>query len=244
VGSFQAGLVVCNGLLYVTTAYGTYAIDAKTCERRWAHHYPEDKLAPLLVNRGVAIYRGEILRVTPNGHLLALDALTGKQLWDVWVTDERRGYQLTSAPLAYDGYVFIGEAGADWGAVGHVFAFDAKTGAHVWTFDMIPSGKQPGANSWKEGAEHGGGSTWTTFTLDPIRHELLVPIGNPAPDFDGAMRPGDNLFTDSVVAMDYRTGKLAWHVQQVPHDVHDWDTAAAPVLLPTDSGTGARAAGV
>jgi alcohol dehydrogenase (cytochrome c) len=229
-GSFQASPIIYERMLYVTTAYNTYAIDATDCTAAWAHRYPVNKNPPVLVTRGVAIYRGKVYRVTPDGHLLALDAKNGRLLWDVWMSDNERGYWLTAAPVAFDGKVFVGEAGADYGVVAHIYAFDAETGARVWTFDTIPTGTQTGAETWKAGAEHGGGSLWTTLTLDPQRQQLYASIGNPAPDFDGTVRPGNNLFTNSVVVLDTRTGALQWYVQQVPHDTHDSDTAAAPVI--------------
>jgi glucose dehydrogenase len=183
-----------------------------------------------MLSRGVSIYKGKLFRVTPNDHVLAIDAKTGKLLWDVLLADKGHGYWLSAAPIAYDGRVFIGEAGADWGANGHIYALDAETGKLDWTFNVIPTGKEFGAESWNDEAKRGGGSMWSTYTLQADKHLLYVSVGNPAPDFNGAIRPGNNLFTDSVVVLDYRTGKLAWYVQQTPHDTHDWDTAAAPVV--------------
>jgi PQQ-dependent dehydrogenase (methanol/ethanol family) len=230
VGTFQTSPVIYGGMMYLTTGWTTYAIDPTSCRTIWTHSYPADEDVELTGVRGVAVYRGKVFRVTPDAHLLALDAKTGKLLWDVWVADKADGYALALAPIAFDGKVFIGEAGADWGANSHVYAFDTETGRRVWTFNLIPTGKEFGAASWKSGAEHGGGSMWTSLALDPTKGLLYVPVGNPAPDFEGAMRAGDNLFTDSVVVLDAKTGKLAWHVQQVPHDTHDWDTAAAPII--------------
>lgn len=230
VGSFEGNPIVYDGLMYITTAYSTFAIDPTTCFKRWSYTYADQQPTVVSQSRGVAVYRGKLFRITPNGHLIALDARTGKLLWDVLTSDIGIGHWLSMTPIAYDGRVFMGEAGADWGANGHIFAFDAETGRHLWTFDVIATGKDPGASSWGKGAEHGGGSIWSTFSLDPAKGLLYASIGNPAPDYDGAMRPGANLYTNSVVALDYRTGKLAWYAQQVPHDVHDWDTAAAPAL--------------
>jgi glucose dehydrogenase len=115
-----------------------------------------------------------------------------------------------------------------------VYAFDEVTGERRWSFDNIPSGRMPGADSWKIGGDHGGGSIWSTFSVDPGAALVYAPIGNPAPDFIGEARPGANLFTESVVAIESKTGKLAWYAQQVPHDIHDWDTAAAPTLFEQD----------
>jgi alcohol dehydrogenase (cytochrome c) len=233
VGWFQANPVVYDGVMYITSPYNTYAINARTCEKIWTRLYPENSegmTGPVRVVRGVALYKGKIFRVTPNGHLLALDAKTGDVLWDVLLTDVHHGYWLSAAPIAYDGKVIIAEAGADWGANGHIFALNADNGKVVWKFDVIPTGTQPGANTWKSGSEHGGGSSWSTYTLSPREGRLYVSVGNPAPSFNGAMRPGDNLYTDSVVVLDFHTGKLIWYVQQIAHDIHDWDTGDAPVI--------------
>jgi alcohol dehydrogenase (cytochrome c) len=229
IGSFQAAPIVYGGLMYITTPYNTFAINPATCAKAWEHNYPVDS-TPVSLSRGAAIYKGKLFRVMSNGHLVALDARTGKLLWDVWLSAKQYGYWLSAAPVAYDGMVFMGTAGADWGANGVIYAFDADTGKKRWSFNVIPAGKEIGAKSWKKGAEKGGGSFWSSFAIDREKGLIFVPIGNPAPDFNGALRPGDNLFTNSVVALDVKTGKLAWWVQQVPHDVHDWDTAAAPTI--------------
>jgi alcohol dehydrogenase (cytochrome c) len=231
VGPFQASPIVRDGRMYVTTAHRTLALDAATCKPIWTHDYvpagPE--LRPL--NRGVALYQGMVIRGACDGHLFSLDAATGKLLWDVWVADSRKGYWLAAAPVVFDGKVFIGEAGADTGANGHVHAFDAATGRLLWTFDLIPTGQEPGADTWGKSGVAGGGSTWSTITIDPETHSVLFPVGNPAPDLDDQLRPGNNLYTDSVIVLDADTGKLKWYVQQNPHDTHDWDTGAAPTIF-------------
>jgi alcohol dehydrogenase (cytochrome c) len=232
VGWYQASPVVYNGRLYITGGNGTYAIDAATCRKLWQFDFVSSERSPLLtVNRGVALYRGAVYRTTPSGHLIALDATSGKMLWDVRVCTTVSGHWLAAAPIAFDGRIFIGEAGADAGANSHVYAFDAVTGEHLWTFDLVPTGSQFGASSWRGGSATGGGSTWTSYSLDPEQRALYVPVGNPAPDYNGEARPGDNLFSDSVVALDIDTGRLLWFAQQLPHDLHDWDTAAPPVLF-------------
>lgn len=236
IGSFQTGPVVYQGRMYITTPRNTYALKADTCTKLWEHNYTPKGPEPQPANRGVALYDGKLFRGTTDGHLLALDAATGKLLWDNWVADSAKGYFLSAAPIAANGRVYIGEAGADWGANGHIRAFDANTGQLLWTFNVIPTGKEPGAETWKKGAEHGGGSIWTSLTLDPPSNLLYVSVGNPAPDFNGGLRPGDNLYTDSVVVLDARTGKLAWYAQQIPHDTHDWDTAAAPIVYDLNDG--------
>jgi PQQ-dependent dehydrogenase (methanol/ethanol family) len=234
IGAFQTAPVVYDGTMYITTPYNTFAIDATNCRKLWEHRYPAGKAAPWTVNRGVALYRGKIFRVTPNGHLIALDAKTGKLLWDVWMVSNHHGYWLSAAPVAYRGLVYMGTAGADWGANGFIEAFDSETGKLRWKFDVIPTGKETGAETWGKGSATGGGAFWSTFAIDTGTDQLLVPVGNPAPAFRDDLRPGDNLFTDSVVALDLRSGKLAWWAQQVPHDTHDWDTAASPTLYSAD----------
>ncbi|ULH13889.1 PQQ-binding-like beta-propeller repeat protein (plasmid) [Deinococcus sp. KNUC1210] len=229
-GPFQTSPVIYQGTIYVTTPRNTYALNATTCQTKWSASYTPTGAEPFPNNRGVALYAGMLFRGTGDGHLIALDAKTGKTLWDTWVADSGKGYFLSAAPVVYGGKVYMGEAGADWGANGHVRAFDAKTGKPLWSFDLIPTGNQPGSSTWKKGSQHGGGSVWTTLTVDPVSKMIYTSVGNPAPDYNGVQRPGDNLYTDSVVALDANTGKLNWYTQQVAHDTHDWDTAAAPIL--------------
>ena len=232
IGSFQASPVVRAGRLYITTAHRTYAMDAATCRRLWVHeHAPSGLVYEYMpTNRGVALYKGTVIRGTLDGHLIALDSLTGALVWDTWVADSTKGYFLSAAPVVFDGKLYLGEAGADYGAVGHVRAFDAATGHPLWAFNIIPADGEKGRETWPEKGERGGGSMWTTITIDPVTRSLYASTGNPYLDFDGSQREGDNLYTDSVVVLDTDTGKLKWYVQQNPHDVRDWDTAAAPVL--------------
>lgn len=233
-GVFQSGPVVHAGIMYVTTPHYTVALDARTCREKWRHSYVPEGPEPYTSNRGLALYDGRLFRGTADGHLLALDAANGALLWDVRVADSDAGQWISAAPLAIDGRVFIGNAGGIFGANGHIHAFDVATGKRLWTFDLIPQGKQPGAESWKAGAETGGGSSWSSFAYDPARRILYAPVGNPAPVFDGRPRAGDNLYTSSVVGLQAATGKLSAQYQQTPHDTHDYDTAAAPVLFEQD----------
>jgi PQQ-dependent dehydrogenase (methanol/ethanol family) len=230
-GSFETSPLVFDGRMYLTTPHKLIAVDGATCRPFWSYTYVPVDPEHLPGNRGVALYQGKVFRGTTDGHLIALDAATGKLLWDVRVADGAFGYEITGAPIAFDGKVFTGDSGADVGIKGKVYAFDAGSGTLVWSFDMIPTGNQPGAETWGGGTEHGGGATWSSMAIDPVRRLLFVPTGNPASDFNDRLRPGINLYTDSVIALSLDSGKLAWYVQQVPHDVHDWDTAAAPALF-------------
>jgi len=159
-------------------------------------------------------------------------------LWDVKMGDVSAGEYVSSAPVAWDGMVFVGLAGSDWGIRGRVMGFDAATGRELWRFYTIPMGAEVGAETWlkPETAQRGGGGMWTSYTLDPKAGELFVPVGNPAPDLAPGLRPGDNLFTNSIVVLDAKTGKLKWWYQATPHDGFDWDLGAPPVLYTTRDG--------
>jgi PQQ-dependent dehydrogenase (methanol/ethanol family) len=173
-----------------------------------------------------------VFRGTADGRLLALDALTGKLLWKNVIGDPRLGESITAAPLAAGGLVFEGIAGGELGIKGRMMAFDVASGREVWRFDTVPTGKQVGAETWKDPktAKTGGGAIWGAFSLDVTTGEIFVPVGNPWPTITGPYRPGDNLFTSSLVVLDARTGALKWWHQLVPHDGRDLDLASPPVL--------------
>lgn len=230
VGSFQNSPLVYRGTMYVTSNHRVASLDARRCTVNWTYSYVPTDPEHFPSARGLALYRGRLFKGTADGHLLALDAATGKLLWEAVVADAALGGCVSGAPVAYDGKVLVGECGGDSGFKGHIHAFDAATGRAVWSFDTIPTGSEAGAETWSGGAEHGGGPSWSSLTIDPARHLVLAPVGNPGPDFNGSPREGINLYTNSVVALDSATGRLAWYVQQVPHDLHDWDTAAAPAI--------------
>ena len=235
-GAFESGPIVVGDVLYVTTAHTTVAMNAADCKVQWRNiHKPtETEIQP--VNRGAAYLGGRIFRGYSDGWLVALNAKTGKVEWQVHPADPKVGEFLSAAPIAWHGLVFIGLAGSDWGIRGKMLAFDARTGKEMWHFWTIPEGHEPGANTWTIPAtiKHGGGGTWTSYTLDPSSGELFVPVANPSPDFDPAHRPGDNLFTDSVVVLDARTGKLKWWYQLTHNDGLDYDLGAAPMLYTAD----------
>ena len=233
-GSFETSPIVLDGQMFVTTAHKVLALDAATCAVRWSYVYVPVDPEHLPGNRGVALYDGRVFRGTTDGHLIALDAASGKLLWDARVADGGLGYEITGAPIAFDGKVFTGDAGADTGIRGRIYAFDARSGTLVWAFNIVPREGDAAAATWSGKTDKAGGATWSSMAIDPERHLLFVPTGNPAPDFNDANRGGDNLYTDSVVALDLASGNLSWYVQQVPHDMHDWDTAAAPALFTHD----------
>lgn len=232
-GSFQASPIVVADTMYVTTARDTIAIDPTTCAEKWRHVFvsPDDDVFPN--NRGVAYLNGRLFRGTATGVLFALDAATGKQLWVDQIGNPAIGEFVSAAPVAWGGLVFTAIAGSDWGVRGRVMAFDADTGREVWRFNTIPSGEEFGAHTWKNEKSilTGGGGVWSTMSLDVGTGELLVPVGNPAPDMNIEYRPGDNLFTDSIVSLDARTGKLIWYHQQKKNDSIDHDIGAAPVVF-------------
>lgn len=231
-GSFHTGLVVVNGRMYFTNAHWTFAVDASNCQLIWKARHVPAKTEVWRTNRGVAFMDNMVFRGTGDGRLIALDAMTGRQRWQIAPGQPERGEFLSSAPIAFDGKVFIGTAGGDWGIRGKIFAFDAKTGREIWRFNTIPGPGEKGIETWPSAhaASIGGGGTWSSFTLDEQRHELFVPVGNPAPDFAPSRRPGANLYTNSVVVLDSTSGQLKWWYQLTPNDGHDLDLGAAPVL--------------
>ncbi|MEP7313938.1 MAG: PQQ-binding-like beta-propeller repeat protein, partial [Pseudomonadota bacterium] len=230
--SFHSGLIVAGGVIYAATGRETWAIDATSCAVRWksAWQPEEDRCAG--TNRGVALLDGRVFRGTCDGRLIALDAATGKLLWKNVIAAPRLGEGTSAAPIAASGVVYMGISGSELGIRGRVLAFDAQTGKELWRFNTIPMGTDRGADTWKrpESAKTGGGGIWGAMTLDITTGELFVPVGNPWPDIDKAYRPGSNLFTDSIVVLDARTGQLKWWHQVTPEDWMDLDLAAPPVV--------------
>lgn len=230
--SFHSGLIVIDGVIYTGTGRQTVAIDATTCALKWRHTYTpeEDRFTPS--SRGVAVLDQRVFRGTGDGRLMALDAATGKVLWKTVIGAPRLGESASMAPLAWGGVVFMGIAGSELGVRGRVMAYDAQTGRELWRFNTIPMGSDVGAETWKkpETAKTGGGGMWGAMTLDVATGELIVPVGNAWPDIDKAYRPGANLFTNSIVVLDARTGALKWWHQQSPEDWQDLDLVAPPVV--------------
>jgi alcohol dehydrogenase (cytochrome c) len=233
--SMQSNPIVDRGTMYVTTAATTVAIDAATCRERWRYDRTPREYTQWSANRGVALTNGLVIRGMIDGVLLALDAGTGALRWERKVADVARGEVLTMPPLAVDSLILIGPAGSELAVSGWIAAFRARDGAEVWRFNTIAD------STWEidQGVLTGGGSVWTPMTYDPVSGTLYAATTNPAPDFVGDVRRGRNLYTNSVVALDVRTGALHWFNQLVPHDTHDWDvTQAGPVIGDAIAATG------
>ena len=231
--------VAYEGMLFVTSANDAFALDAQTGRVLW--HYSRPVTQGLIDdasehhNRGVAIWHSRVFLQTDNAHLLCLDARSGNLLWDVPYTDGNPNYGATSAPLVVKDKVLVGSSGGDDGVRGFVSAFDAESGKLAWRFWTIPAPGEPGSESWPgEMYLRGGGTTWMPGTFDPELNTLYWGTSNPAPDFDGRPRPGDDLYTDCVLALDPDTGKLKWHFQFTPHDLYDYDAVETPVLIDAD----------
>ncbi len=235
-GSFHAGLIVEGDTLYTATARETVALDATTCALRWKFTYQPEEERCGGSSRGVALHDGRIFRGTCDGRLIALDAATGRLLWKNAIAVQQLGESTTGAPLAWGGVVYMGIGGSDLGVRGRVMAFEAATGRELWRFHTIPMGDEVGAETWErpETARTGGGGVWGVMSLDVSTGELFVPVGNPWPDIDKDYRPGDNLFTNSIVVLDARTGALKWWHQVSPADWMDLDLVAAPMLYRAD----------
>jgi alcohol dehydrogenase (cytochrome c) len=233
--TFESSLVEIGGTLYFTTSDTTYAIDATNCRLKWRekHGLPE----PDRTVRGVAVEANRLFRGFRDGYVIAYDTSNGEQLWSTKLSaPDGRAATIAAAPLAWKGMLFIGTSGAEQNCACFVTGIDAATGHVVWKFNVTPSKGQPGADSWPAGITPGGGSTWTSFTIDPETSSLYVSTGNPGYDFAATYRTGANLYTNSVVVLDTKSGALRTYYQIVPHDYHDWDLTAAPVLVTTKSG--------
>jgi len=237
--------IVRGSMMYVTEPPNrVHALDAASGQLIWT--YSHDLPARLLLccgpeNRGVAILGSRIFVGTLDAHLIALDADTGKVLWDVQVADYAKGFSITGAPLVIDDMVVTGVAGAEYGTRGFVDAYDAASGKRRWRFYTIPAPGEPGSETWKgNSSATGGASTWLTGSYDPELRLIYWGVGNPSPNFYGENRLGDNLYTCSVVALDVDTGRLRWYFQFTPHDLHDWDSAQIPLLVDAVIGNSKR----
>lgn len=222
--------IVVDGVMYVTQPNEVYAIDARAGRQIWEYHrIPAVQKGP---NRGVAVWRDKVYFTTPDAHLIALHAATGNVIWERKIADAKDGYWSPAAPMVVNGKVIAGIAPSDHGLNGFLDAYDATTGERLWRYDPIPKPGEPGSETWSgDSWKTAGGDTWLTGSYDPELNLLYWGIGNPAPDFNGDIRMGDNLYTECVVALDLDTGKMKWFFQFTPHDTMDWDAVEIPVLV-------------
>src|SRR5688572_3617131 len=233
--AFEPTPLVVNGVMYLTHGPNdVVALDAVSGRPFWIYRYaPQQdfKACCGAANRGLAILGDTLFLGTVDAHLIAIDARNGRPIWNTTVANTLDGYAITLAPLVIKDKVLIGTAGGEYPTRGFVAAYDAATGKEAWKFHTIPATGEPGNDTWPAGAwEHGGGSVWLTGSYDPVLNLTYWGVGNPNPDFDAASRKGDNLYTDSVVALDADTGKLRWHFQFTPNDPYDWDAVQTAVL--------------
>jgi len=232
---FQATPIVVDGVMYTVEApNNVVALDAATGRPFWQFNYtpaPEARACCGRVNRGVAILGNTLYLGTLDAHLIALDAKTGQQIWKSQVALAKAGYSITHNPTIVKDKVIVGTGGGDGPIRGYIAAFDAKTGAEVWRFYTIPGPGEPGNDTWAgDSWKVGGVGVWNAGAYDPETNLVFFGTGNPAPDWDGSTRRGDNLYSDSVVALDADTGRLKWHYQFTPHDELDYDSTQVPVL--------------
>jgi alcohol dehydrogenase (cytochrome c) len=234
---FETTPLVDDGVLYVTGSNNyAWAIDARTGRPFWEYRrtLPNDLTygASAPVNRGFGALGERLFMVTLDAHLLAFDRRSGAVLWDVELADYRVGYAATLAPLVVAGKVIVGISGGEYPTRGFVDAYEPATGRRLWRLYTVPAAGEPGSETWPSvaSAERGGGGTWMTGSYDPKLDLLYWGTGNPNPDYQGAERRGDNLYTASLLAIEAATGTLRWHYQFTPHDTHDWDSNHVPVL--------------
>ena len=253
-GNWQTTPLVVDGVMYVTQRLNdVVALDPVTGRVFWNYRYTPDQERIVCCganNRGLAILGNTLFMGTLDAQLIAIDARTGRPVWKAAVASTRDGYSITHAPLVVKDKVIVGVGGGEYGIRGFIAAYDVATGKEAWRFYTVPAPGEPGSETWQacpkgvntfcdpDAWKHGGGSIWLTGSYDPALNLTYWGVGNVGPDYNGAQRPGDNLYTDSVVALDADTGKLKWHYQFTPHDVYDYDSVQIPVLI--DNWDGSR----
>ena len=232
----QVTPVVVGGIMYVSAANECYALDAGTGREIWHYRRPPTPGLPSAAvggtNRGVATAGDRVFMSTDHAHLIALNRFTGELVWDTEMADWHLNYFSTSAPLAVGNLVVAGTGGGEHGARGFLAAFDQATGKEVWRFWTVPKPGEPASETWQgKGIDHPGAPTWFTGTYDSQTDTVFWPTGNPSAEYNGDDRVGDNLYSDCILALDAKTGKLKWHYQTTPHDLWDWDATETPVVL-------------
>ena len=238
-GAWESNPLVVDGIMYVTERPNdVMAVDAKTGKLFWLYRWTPDPGSRVCCgseNRGVAMLGDTLFTGTLDAHLIALDSKTGKPIWNTIVADFKSGYSVTMAPLIVHDKVIVGVGGGEFGIRGFVAAFDPKTGKELWRFYTIPGPGEPGFESWNGDAwKTGGAPVWNAPSFDPSLNLIYFGTGNPGPDWNPAQRPGDNLYSDSVIALDPDTGKMKWHFQFTPNDGNDYDSTQVPVLADMD----------
>ena len=236
---YETTPLVHDGVMYLTVPPNeVFALDAETGRGLW--HYKRELPPKIIaccgeVNRGLAIHEDRLFLATLDAYVVALDRKTGRLLWQSEMIDYTQGYSGTHAPLVVGDKVIVGVAGAEYGIRGFLDAYHVATGKRLWRFHTVPGPGEPGHETWGgDSWKTGGGSIWITPSYDPEANLLYVGVGNPGPDWNGDVRPGDNLYTDAVVALDADSGALRWHFQFTPHDTHDWDAVQVMVLIDRD----------
>ena len=235
-GAWQSNPIVVDGIMYITQRPNDImALDPITGRVFWVYEHAPDPNSQVCCganNRGVAVLGDRVFMGTLDGRLVAVDRINGKELWNVEVGDVDLAYSVTMAPLAVKDKVIVGVGGGEYGIRGYIVAYDAETGKQAWKFYTIPGPGEPGHETWDaDDWQHGGASVWVTGSVDPELNLTYWGIGNPGPDWNAKQRPGDNLYSDSVVALDIDTGKLKWHFQFTPNDAYDYDAVQVPVLV-------------
>lgn len=236
---FETTPLVVDGVMYLTqSADDVIALDAKTGRVFWVYHYatsPDSRPCCGIVNRGVAILGDTLFMATVDAHLIAIDARNGHPIWNNKLGDAAAGYAMTMAPLVVKDKVIVGVAGGEYGIRGFIAAFEAHSGKEAWRFNTIPAPGEPGHETWKgEDWKHGSAAVWVTGSYDPDLNLTYWGTGNPGPDWNPGQRPGDNLYSDCVLALDPDTGKLKWFFQFTPNDPYDYDSVQVPVLADMD----------
>ncbi len=239
-GKLETTPLVVDGILYATAQDDrAFALDARTGRPIWMYQHPlPGDIRPCCghVNRGLAILGDKVFLGTLDAHVIALDTKTGNVIWDVVAADYQKGYSFTVAPLAVKNLVVIGVSGGEYGVRGLIDAYDAATGARQWRFYTVPGPSEPGHETWEgDSWKIGGAPAWNTGTYDAATNQIFWPTGNPSPSNRGEGRAGDNLYSNSLLALNADTGKMNWYFQFTKHDEHDWDATQVPVII--DSGS-------